>query len=76
MKIKEFFKKYANISSIMKIWEADITFEEVNEIFDKLDKDHNGKLQVKDLILAIIENNEKINVGVVNSTPPYFNKEV
>ena len=54
-KIKEFLKKYANISSIMKIWEADITFEEINEIFDKLDKDHNGKLQVKDLILAIIE---------------------
>ena len=54
-KIKEFLKKYANISRIMKIWEADITFEEVNEIFDKMDKDHNGKLQVKDLILAIIE---------------------
>ena len=54
-KIKEVLKKYANISSILKIWEADITFEEVNEIFDKLDKDHNGKLQVKDLILAIIE---------------------
>ena len=54
-KIKEFLKKYANVPSIMKIWEADITFEDVNEIFDKLDKDHNGKLQVKDLILAIIE---------------------
>ena len=54
-KIKEVLKKYANVSNIMKIWEADITFEEVNEIFDKLDKDHNGKLQVKDLILAIIE---------------------
>ena len=54
-KIKEFLKKYANISSIMKIWDDAITFDEVNEIFDKLDKDHNGKLQVKDLILAIIE---------------------
>lgn len=54
-KIKEVLKKYANVSNIMKIWEADITFEDVNEIFDKLDKDHNGKLQIKDLILAIIE---------------------
>ena len=55
VKIKEIFKKYVNLANIMKIWEADITFEDVNEIFDKLDKDHNGKLQVKDLILAIIE---------------------
>ena len=54
-KIKEVFKKYANLANILKIWEADITFEDVNEIFDKLDKDHNGKLQVKDLLLAIIE---------------------
>ena len=55
MKISEFFKKYVSIANISKIWNADITIKEVNEVFAKLDVDGNEKLQVKDLILAIIE---------------------
>ena len=55
MKVNEFFKKYVSIANILKIWNADITITEVNEVFANLDKDGNEKLQVKDLILAIIE---------------------
>ena len=58
-KIKEFFKKYVNLANIMKIWESGISKDKVLEIVDKLfgkaDVDGNLSIQVKDLILAIIE---------------------
>ena len=43
MKIKEFFKKYATVSNIVKVWTAGITRDKVDEIvsklFEKADKD-------------------------------------
>ena len=63
MKIKEFFKKYATVSNIVKIWTAGITRDKVDEIvsklFEKADKDGNKSIQVKDLILEIIEKIKK-----------------
>ena len=63
MKIKEFFKKYAIVSNIVKVWTAGITRDKVDEIvsklFEKADKDGNKSIQVKDLILEIIEKIKK-----------------
>lgn len=63
MTIKEFFKKYATVSNIVKIWNAGITKEKIEEITNKLfikaDKDGNNSIQVKDLILEIIEKIKK-----------------
>ena len=59
MKIKEFFTKYATVSNIVKIWTAGVTRDKidkiVNKLFEKADKDGNESIQVKDLILEIIE---------------------
>ena len=63
MTIKEFFKKYATVSNIVKVWNAGITKEKVDEVVSKLfikaDKDGNQSIQVKDLILEIIEKIKK-----------------
>lgn len=63
MKIKEFFKKYAAVSNIVKVWTAGITRDKVDEVVNKLfkkaDKDGNKSIQVKDLILEIIEKIKK-----------------
>ena len=63
MKIKEFFKKYATVSNIAKVWTAGITRDKVDEVvnklFEKADKDGNKSIQVKDLILEIIEKIKK-----------------
>ena len=63
MKIKEFFKKYAIVSNIVKVWTAGITRDKVDEVvsklFKKADKDGNKSIQVKDLILEIIEKIKK-----------------
>ena len=48
MKIKEFFKKYATVSNIVKVWTAGITRDKVNEVvnelFKKADKDGNKSI--------------------------------
>ena len=36
MKIKEFFKKYATVSNIVKVWTAGITRDKVDEVVNKL----------------------------------------
>ena len=63
MKIKEFFKKYTTVSNIVKVWTAGITRDKVDEVviklFEKADKDGNKSIQVKDLILEIIEKIKK-----------------
>ena len=63
MKIKEFFTKYATVSDIVKIWTAGVTRDKidkiVNKLFEKADKDGNESIQVKDLILEIIEKIKK-----------------
>ena len=63
MTIKEFFKKYATVSNIVKVWNSGITKEKIEEITNKLfikaDKDGNNSIQVKDLILEIIEKIKK-----------------
>lgn len=63
MKIKEFFTKYATVSNIIKVWTAGITRDKIDEIvnklFEKADKDGNKSIQVKDLILEIIEKIKK-----------------
>lgn len=63
MKIKEFFTKYVTVSNIVKVWNAGITKEKIDEITNKLfikaDKDGNNSIQVKDLILEIIEKIKK-----------------
>ena len=63
MKIKEFFTKYVTVSNIVKIWTAGITRDKidkiVNNLFEKADKDGNESIQVKDLILEIIEKIKK-----------------
>ena len=63
MKIKEFFTKYVTVSNIVKIWTAGITRDKVDEVlnklFEKADKDGNKSIQVKDLILEIIEKIKK-----------------
>ena len=63
MKTKVFFKKYATVSNIVKAWTAGITRDKVDEVvnklFEKADKDGNKSIQVKDLILEIIEKIKK-----------------
>lgn len=58
-KIKALFKKYANFSNLMKVWEFGITREMISEVVEKLfakaDKDGNKSIQIKDLVLEIIE---------------------
>ena len=49
-------KKFMTIlTKVYKIWEFEITEEIINEAFKKYDKDGNGSIQVKDLLLLAWE---------------------
>ena len=49
-------KKFMTIlTKVYKIWEFEITEEIINEAFKNYDKDGNGSIQVKDLLLLAWE---------------------
>lgn len=49
-------KKFMTIlTKVYKIWEFEVTEEMINEAFAKYDKDGNGSIQVKDLLLLAWE---------------------